>query len=335
MIAFNVHTRRMETARQQTSRPGTCGSAATWRSASGRKTSSATRTPCATFTCRSPGRPHQHHRPHPRRIGDRQGTRGGGHPLQQPAGPRPFVKVHCAAGRENLLEGELFGCEKAPNRPGGRPGRIEEAHGGTLFLDEIGDFSPALQVKLLRLLQEREFERLGRNPTPQGRRPRHRRHPGRPGGRRRGGRSARTSTTASTSSPSPCRRCGSDAMTSSCWPTTWPPSMPTGQGSPPHQHPGDQHDAGLPLAGQRPRAGELHRARRVALRRRRHPRPGCRRRCNCRRPAGPKRRLVAGPRRRPRKGHAHGRPEDDPRQRGGGRPRLGITRGWSATSCGS
>ncbi len=83
-----------------------------------------------------------------------------------PRAARPLVRVHCAAGSENLLEGELFGYEKAA-APGGRPGRIEEAHGGTLFLDEIGDFSPALQVKLLRLLQEREFERLGSNQTRQ------------------------------------------------------------------------------------------------------------------------------------------------------------------------
>jgi Nif-specific regulatory protein len=81
-----------------------------------------------------------------------------------PRAAHPLVKVNCAAGSENLLESELFGCQQG-DPPGGCPGRIEEARGGTLFLDEIGAFSPALQVKLLRLLQEREFERLGSNQT--------------------------------------------------------------------------------------------------------------------------------------------------------------------------
>jgi two-component system response regulator AtoC len=75
----------------------------------------------------------------------------------------PFVKIHCAALPDNLLESELFGYEKgaftgAIQR---KPGRVDLAEGGTLFLDEIGDVTPAVQVKLLRLLQDREFERLG------------------------------------------------------------------------------------------------------------------------------------------------------------------------------
>jgi len=75
----------------------------------------------------------------------------------------PFVRIHCAALPDALLESELFGFEKgaftgAVQR---KPGRVELAEGGTLFLDEIGDVTPAVQVKLLRLLQEREFERLG------------------------------------------------------------------------------------------------------------------------------------------------------------------------------
>jgi two-component system response regulator AtoC len=86
------------------------------------------------------------------------------------ASPRhggPFVKLHCAALPETLLESELFGYEKgaftgAATR---KPGRVELAHGGTLFLDEIGDITPHVQVKLLRLLQEREFERLGGTQT--------------------------------------------------------------------------------------------------------------------------------------------------------------------------
>ncbi len=86
------------------------------------------------------------------------------------ASPRhagPFVKLHCAALPEALLESELFGYEKgaftgAATR---KPGRVELAGGGTLFLDEIGDIPLSMQVKLLRMLQEREFERLGGTQT--------------------------------------------------------------------------------------------------------------------------------------------------------------------------
>src|SRR5437899_1387818 len=80
---------------------------------------------------------------------------------------KPFVKVSCAALPESLIESELFGYEKgaftgAQQR---KKGRFELAEGGTLFLDEIGDINLATQVKLLRVLQEREFERVGGTET--------------------------------------------------------------------------------------------------------------------------------------------------------------------------
>ena len=80
---------------------------------------------------------------------------------------KPFVKVNCAALPENLLESELFGHEKGAftGAVGRRVGRFEQADQGTIFLDEIGDLSPALQSKLLRVLQEKEFERVGSSQT--------------------------------------------------------------------------------------------------------------------------------------------------------------------------
>ncbi len=76
---------------------------------------------------------------------------------------KPFVKVNCAALAEGVLESELFGHEKGAFTQAVKmkPGRFEIADGGTLFLDEIGESTPAMQVKLLRVLQEREFERVG------------------------------------------------------------------------------------------------------------------------------------------------------------------------------
>lgn len=80
---------------------------------------------------------------------------------------KPFVKVHCAALPDSLLESELFGYERGAftGATSRKPGRVELAEGGTLFLDEIGDITPAIQVKLLRLLQDKEYERLGGTET--------------------------------------------------------------------------------------------------------------------------------------------------------------------------
>ena len=80
---------------------------------------------------------------------------------------KPFVKVSCAALPDTLIESELFGYEKGAftGAQARKKGRFEMADGGTLFLDEIGDINLSTQVKLLRVLQEREFERLGGTET--------------------------------------------------------------------------------------------------------------------------------------------------------------------------
>ena len=135
---------------------------------------------------------------------------------------RNFVKVNCAALQENLLESELFGHEKGAftGADKQRIGRFEQADGGTLFLDEIGDMSPSTQAKILRVLQEHEFERLGGTRTL--------RVDVRliaatnrdlAGDGADAASSARTSTTASTSCRSRCRRCASARTTSCRWPT--------------------------------------------------------------------------------------------------------------------
>jgi Nif-specific regulatory protein len=80
---------------------------------------------------------------------------------------KPFIKVNCAALPDTVIESELFGHEKGAftSAVAMRKGRFELAHGGSIFLDEIGDLSPNVQVKLLRILQAKEFERVGGNVT--------------------------------------------------------------------------------------------------------------------------------------------------------------------------
>ena len=86
---------------------------------------------------------------------------------RSPRANGPFIKLHCAALAESLLESELFGHERGSftGAMARKDGRFQLADGGTLFLDEIGEISPAIQVKLLRFLQEHEFERVGGNQT--------------------------------------------------------------------------------------------------------------------------------------------------------------------------
>ena len=87
--------------------------------------------------------------------------------FHSPRRERPLVKINCTAIPENLMESELFGFEKGAftGAMNSKPGKFEQADTGTVFLDEIGDVPASIQVKLLRVLQEREFERLGSNVT--------------------------------------------------------------------------------------------------------------------------------------------------------------------------
>src|SRR5208283_266024 len=84
-----------------------------------------------------------------------------------PRKEQPYIRLNCAALSETVLESELFGHDKGSftGAVGQRKGRFEMADGGTLFLDEIGEISTTFQAKLLRVLQEGEFERVGGNHT--------------------------------------------------------------------------------------------------------------------------------------------------------------------------
>ena len=182
-----------------------------------------------------------------------------------PRGSGPFVRVNCGALSESLLESELFGHVRGSftGAVDNRTGRFEAAHTGTIFLDEINSTTPKLQVKLLRVLQEREFERVGDTQTDPRRYARHRRQQPRPAGRGRGrDGSARTCTTGSTSCRSTCRRLRErrEDIPELVGHFLNVYSEENDRYVVAHRPRGARGAAGLRLAGQRPRAAELRRA---------------------------------------------------------------------------
>ena len=193
-----------------------------------------------------------------------------------PRAKKAFVKVSCAALPESLIESELFGYERGAftGAQGTKKGRFELADGGTLFLDEIGELSPSTQVKLLRVLQEREIERLGgtapikvnvrliaathrplENLIEEGT---FRDRPVLPA---RGLHDLRAAAARAEAGHHAARR-----------PLPREVLARARQAHPPHLDAGDRHAHQLSLAGQRPRARQHDRARGAGLRRRRHPR---------------------------------------------------------------
>ena len=143
---------------------------------------------------------------------------------------KPMVSLNCGAMPETLLESELFGHMRGAftGADSNKKGLLEVAEKGTIFLDEIGEMSPVMQVKLLRVLQERRFRRVGGLEELAGRHPRHRGHqPGPDEGRRRGPVPRRPVLPHQRDSHRACRRCASGARTSRCWPSTSSRSTPS------------------------------------------------------------------------------------------------------------
>ena len=190
---------------------------------------------------------------------------------------KPFVKVSCAALPDSLIESELFGYEKGAftGAEARKKGRFELAEGGTLFLDEIGDINLATQVKLLRVLQEREFERARRHRDGQGQRPADRRDQQGPGEGDRGGHVPRGPLLP----PQRLHDLRAAAARAEGRPAAARRSLPRevrARAQQEHQadlDAGDRHAGELSLARQRPRARERARARGADVRRPGDPRP--------------------------------------------------------------
>ena len=201
------------------------------------------------------------------------------------------MKVHVAALPESLVESELFGHERGAFTGATRTkiGRFERAEGGTIFLDEIGELSPAVQVKLLRVLQAREVERLGGSePRPIDVRVVAATHVDLEHAVKRG-RFREDLFYRLNVFPiyvPPLRERKSDILLlSDAFLEKYAPQAL--QGDEADLDPGHRHADELPLARQRPRARELHRTRRHPQPRRRRPRPPCPQPCTTATPRAP------------------------------------------------